>query len=83
MGDFYAEYPFPEVVLKIADAEKFCAVGDIITGMDLMSAKGRVERFVEGGILVHPMDAKEFYRQDILVSPTATTRISEVSFAGD
>jgi hypothetical protein len=80
MRDFYAEYPFPEVVLKIAaDPEKFCEIGDIITGMDLMSSKGRVERFIEDGIVVHPMDAKEFYRQDILVSPTATTRITCVA----
>lgn len=78
MRDFYADFPFAEVVLKIADAEKFCSVGDMIAGMAPESGIGRVERFVDGGILVHPTRAAAFVEGDTVVSPTATRMISEI-----
>jgi hypothetical protein len=77
MPDFYADHPFREVVLKFADAEKFCSVGDIIIGMN-NGAQGRVERFVADGILVHPIKPLVFEKGDVLVTPTASTEIHEV-----
>lgn len=81
MRDFYADHPFTEVVLKIPEPQKFCAVGDAVAGMKPESAVGRVERFVEGGILVHPTKAGDFHQGDTLVSPTGFAIISEVAAA--
>jgi hypothetical protein len=78
MPDFYADFPVPEVIIKIADAEKFCSIGDCIAGMK--SGIGRVEEFVEGGIRVHPTVDQEFCVGDALVSPTASSAaIQEVT----
>lgn len=76
MRDFYADYPFPEVVLKMPEPEKFCAVGDMVAGMK--SGLGRVERFVDGGILVHLTKPQDFSAGDVLVSPTGTVEIAAI-----
>lgn len=79
MPDFYADHPFPEVVVKIADAAKFCSVGDCVAGMK--SGIGRVERFVDGGILVHPTRSESFQDGDVVVSATGSALIAGISAA--
>ena len=76
MPDFYADFPFPEVVLKIAHPEEFCDVGDSVAGMK--SGIGRVEKFVEGGILVHPTTDQIFETGDALVSTRQITQIKAI-----
>jgi hypothetical protein len=80
MPDFYEDYPFKEVVLKIGDPAEFCSVGDIVMGMEL-GAQGRVERFVDGGVLVHPIKQISFRRGETLVSPTGVSEVLEVMAA--
>lgn len=76
MPDFYADHPFTEVVLKIPDAAKLFAIGDCVAGMK--SGTGRVEKLVEDGIVVHPIDAGTFEPGDLLASPNSTAAIAAV-----
>lgn len=76
MPDFYTDFPFKEVVLKIAEPHNFCSAGDLVAGR--VSGYGRVEEIVSGGIRVHPTNAEEFVVGDLLVSSTSTTEITEI-----
>lgn len=77
MPDFYADHPFPEVALEVLDAQKFCAIGDVVIGMK--SGMGRVERFINGGILVHPVNDQIFVEGDNLVCATNSAEILKIS----
>lgn len=81
MRDFYAHFPFPDVVLNLArPPADVCSISDCVMGSD-SGALGRVERFVDGGIVVHQMNDVGFLDKEILTTPNGTARIVEVVLA--
>jgi hypothetical protein len=85
MPDFYADHPFPEIALIISEPEnmeKIFSVGDLVGGMRPASGTGRVEKFINGGVLVHPIDDRPWFEGDMLVSSRGCAVIEKISNVG-